>query len=215
MRKGLDLNDLSYLLPKTKKVLQKLEEVEWLKHFVMAGGSALALHLAHRQSEDLNFFTYDDWFLKDKIFSITNFFGSVEILNETNSQIDFILDGVKVTFFNAKWKFLNPTADTEHLNIATVEQISAMKTNTMFLRAKFRDYYDLYTIAKERLSVNEIFENAKKIVAGMNFKLFSMALIYVEDIEDDTISHLNPRYDISKEEISAFFINKLQDITQK
>ena len=31
-----------------------------------------------------------------------------EIINESNEQIDILVNGVKITFFNAKWKFLKP-----------------------------------------------------------------------------------------------------------
>ncbi len=70
-------------------------------------------------------------------------FEQKEIINQTNEQIDVLLDGVKVTFFNAKWSFLKPIMK-QKLNIASIEQIAAMKVNVLFLRAKYRDYYDMY-----------------------------------------------------------------------
>jgi len=40
---------------------------------------------------------------------------------------------------------------------------------------------------------------------GITFKLFATALIYVDDIEDDNIDHLEPIEELSKYKIRDFF----------
>lgn len=208
----IDMKNLDYLLPKTRRILEILNnsDIKFLNKFVLVGGSALSLHLKHRQSEDLDFFTYCDYFDKEKIFGVMNYYDQKEILNETNDQVDMLLDRVKVTFFNAKWSFLEPESMVKNkINIAKIENIAGMKVNTLFLRAKFRDYYDLYAISK-KMDIKQIYENAQKIVTGINFKLFSAAIIFTDDIEDDNIEHLNPVYNISKKEISDYFVKLLK-----
>lgn len=197
------------LLPETANVLQAIiEQAPFLYKYVLVGGSALALHFCHRKSEDLDFFTYSDSYNKKEILDLLKIFEKSTIINETADQIDIICDGVKITFFNAKWKFLTPVGK-ETFNIASVESIAAMKMNVLFLRAKYRDYYDLYFIAKERMSLYEIFEHSKKIIDGLTYKLFCIALTYVDDIEDDSITHLEPMDVINKKEIRAFFESRL------
>jgi len=99
-----DLKNLNCLLPKTKDLLLRLiDSCDFLDKYVLVGGSALTLHLCHRKSEDLDFFTYEDSFDKKEIFEYIKQFKNKEILNQTDEQIDLLLDGVKVTFFNAKW----------------------------------------------------------------------------------------------------------------
>ncbi len=204
-----DLKNLDCLLPKTKKLLLSLvESCPFLDKYVLVGGSALTLHICHRKSEGLDFFTYDDSFSKKEIFEYLKTFKQKEILNQTDEQIDILLDGVKVTFFNAKWHFLKPL-HVNKFNLATLEQIAAMKVNVLFLRAKFRDYYDLYFLAKESMSLREIYSVSQSIVEGVTFKLFAVALIYIDDIEDDNISYLEPKEKISKEKIRDFFQKRL------
>ena len=99
-------------------------------------------------------------------------------------------------------------------NLASIESICAMKVNVLFLRAKFRDYYDLYFLAK-KIDLKEIFENSTKIVDGLTFKLFATSLMYIDDIEDDNISYLEPIEMISKEEIRNFFQSKLDKMVRK
>lgn len=200
-----DLKNLDCLLPKTREVLEKIiTSCSFLDKFVLVGGSALTLHLCHRKSEDLDFFTYEDYFSKKEILNFIRVFEKKEIINQTNEQIDVLLDGVKVTFFNAGWSFLRPLGDPS-FQVATIEQIAAMKVNVLFLRAKYRDYYDLYYLAKEKMSLKEIFNAGRNIIEGVTYKLFVTALLYVDDIEDDDISYLEPKEKLTKARIRDFF----------
>ena len=55
------MKNLNFLLPKTKALLLELEKTsDFLNNFTLVGGSAIALYLCHRKSEDLDFFTLSD-----------------------------------------------------------------------------------------------------------------------------------------------------------
>ncbi len=200
-----DLKNLDCLFPKTKSLLiEMIDSCTFLDKYVLVGGSALTLHLCHRKSEDLDFFTYADNFDKEEIFDFIKRFKDKEILNQTDEQIDLLLNGVKVTFFNAQWSFLKPET-CSRFNIATLKQVAAMKVNALFLRAKFRDYYDVYFLIKDVMNLREMFQYSKNIVDGITYKLFVTALLYIDDIDDDDISHLQPKEKIGKEKIRDFF----------
>jgi predicted nucleotidyltransferase component of viral defense system len=200
-----DLKNLECLLPKTKDLLlEMIDTCSFLHKYTLVGGSALTLHLCHRKSEDLDFFTYENNFDKKEILEFIKNFETKEIINQTDEQVDLLLNGVKVTFFNAKWNFLRPQ-NIENFNLATIEMIAAMKTNVLFLRAKYRDYYDIYFLAKEQMSLKEIFGVSQYIVEGITYKLFAVSLMYIDDIEDDNIDYLEPKEKITKEQIRDFF----------
>ena len=205
-----DLKNLKCLLPNTETLLLKMiDECLFLDKYVLVGGSALTLHLCHRKSEDLDFFTYDDSFDKQEIFHYAKQFDNKEILNQTDEQVDLLLDGVKVTFFNARWSFLRPSK-IERFNLSSLESIAAMKINVLFLRAKYRDYYDIYFLVKSGMSLKQIFEHSLTVLEGINFKLFSVALLYTDDIEDDNIEYLEPIEVLNKEQIRDFFEQRLK-----
>ena len=205
-----DLKNLNCLLPKTKELLLKMvQSCSFLQKYVLVGGSALTLHICHRKSEDLDFFTYDDSFDKKEILEFIQSFETKEIINQTDEQIDLLLNGVKVTFFNAGWSFLKPQK-IEKFNLATISMIASMKVNVLFLRAKYRDYYDIYFLVKQCMGLKEIFKVSEHVVEGVTFKLFAVALMYIDDIEDDDISYLQPIEKISKEEIRDFFQKRLK-----
>jgi predicted nucleotidyltransferase component of viral defense system len=188
-----------------------VESCSFLDKYVLVGGSALTLHICHRKSEDLDFFTYNDNFNRKEILKYIGQFTNKEILNQTDEQIDLLLEGVKVTFFNANWSFLKPNT-IDKFNLASIESIAAMKVNVLFLRAKFRDYYDLYFLIKKKMSIKKIFECSLNIVDGITFKLFAVALVYIDDIEDDNIEYLEPIESLDKIIIRDFFQKELDRI---
>jgi len=197
------------LLATTKSVLLELiDTAPFLHKYVFVGGSALTLYLCHRQSEDIDFFTYADNFDRLEILNYIKRFEHKEILNDNGNQLDLLLCGVKVTFFNANWAFLKPDKP-DKFNIATLKSIAILKVNVLFLRAKYRDYYDLYFLVKEVISIRVLFESSKQIITGITYKLFCIALLYIDDIADDNIAHLQPKELISKAAIRDFFQNKL------
>ncbi len=202
--------NFAFLLPKTENVLESLiRNAPFLKKYTMVGGSALSLHLRHRKSEDLDFFTYCSGnFSKNEIRSYLSHLDQKEIINESSDQIDLLVDGVKTTFFDAKWSFLEPVIPLA-FNLATIESIAAMKVNVLFMRAKYRDYYDLYFLAKQ-LGLRSIFEHATKVVSGLTYKLFCVSLLYIDDIVDDNIDHLQPVDKISKEQIRNYFEERIK-----
>ncbi len=193
------------LLPETRTLLENLiETAPFLRHYTFVGGSALALHLCHRKSEDLDFFTYEQGkFNKNEIHLVIKQFEHKEILNESDTQIDLLINGVKITFFDAAWHFLRPEV-IETFNLASLNAIAAMKVNVLFVRAKYRDYYDLYFLAHE-MSLRQMFAVAKEVVNGINYKLLCVALLYIDDIADDNIHHLEPKEQISTRQIQVFF----------
>ncbi|MDC9727672.1 MAG: nucleotidyl transferase AbiEii/AbiGii toxin family protein [Candidatus Thioglobus sp.] len=205
-----DIKNLECLLPNTQDLLLELiDNCEFLHKYVLCGGSALALYLCHRKSEDLDFFTYGDSFDLQEIFNYLNTFDNAQIINQSSEQVDAIVDGVKLTFFNSKWFFLKPKK-VKQFNLSSIDSIAGMKVNTLFLRAKYRDYYDLYCLTKDKMSLKEIFNSGLSIMPNISFKLFAMALVYVEDIEDDNIEYLDPVESIDKNRIGVFFKNKLK-----
>lgn len=120
--------------------------------------------------------------------------------------MDMVLDGVKVTFFANNWQELQERVHIqENLYLATPELLAAMKVNTLFLRAKYRDYYDLYVLHRERFSLKELYDLTVAKMHRLSTPLFQRALIFTDDIEDESITHLKPKYQVSLPEIAKHF----------
>jgi predicted nucleotidyltransferase component of viral defense system len=215
-----NLLSLENLRADTREVLLKLANSKrrFLDNFVLVGGSALALRIGHRESEDLDFFSYTDWFNTETISEIR------DLLNKSTSslgiahddQFDIKLNGVKVTFVPtgkySEWRFLKPTSQDNKVGriyVATIEQIAGMKAYTITRRAKFRDYYDLYVLVKDYMTLDELFQHAKALLLGITWQVFCNALTYIETIQEEHINHLKPKFKVTLTEIKEFFENEI------
>ncbi|MFN4298826.1 MAG: nucleotidyl transferase AbiEii/AbiGii toxin family protein [Thermaurantimonas sp.] len=207
------MKGLNNLLPDTKKVLQKLATLPLLQSFTFVGGSALAVYLGHRLSEYLDLLS---WHADLQALPIQNTlqnsgFESVRIVNLSPQQADFVVDGTKVTFFANGWDELkNRIHLFDYLYIAQLPTLAVMKVNTLFLRAKYRDYYDLYVLNQEHFSLEELFEMTSVKMKNLSKTLFQRALIFTDDIADENIAHLNPSQHISLSQISKHFQKQIK-----
>jgi hypothetical protein len=61
------------------------------------------------------------------------------------------------------------------------------------------------------MGLAELYKCAKRVVPGLTMKLFCIALTYIDDIEDDSINHLEPINLLSKEDIRAYFEDKIRN----
>ncbi len=207
---------MKFLTDNTLSLFNELAGHEYLNGFTFVGGSAIAYYLSHRLSEDLNFFT---WKQKlpletDNLIKKISENREVSIANRSETYLDIFIDGIKVTFFANDWQALkeNRINITNYIYAADLQLLCAMKINTLSLRAKFRDYYDLYVMNKEKFRIEDIFNLAVKFLPGITKKVFAMQLTYINDIEDENIAHLSPKYNVSLAEIQKHFEEQIKTI---
>lgn len=172
-----------------KKRLDIIEKFGFLKQygFYLAGGTALALQLGHRDSIDFDFFTEQD-FDKEKINnSILEKFTDVIKIQDEPGTLTFILEGdIKVSFFKYRYKLLENVIHTEHMDIASLSDIACMKLNAICNRNTLKDYVDLFIILKQR-NLEELFILVKQKMPELDLILILKSLVYFDDIVDEPI----------------------------
>lgn len=114
--------------PELLKVLRQLMEVESLHNFRLVGGTALSLQLGHRDSVDIDLFSYKD-FPAEKICTDLSKKFKLErpIKAEGGIMIRTSLNGVKVDIVNNNSKFIYDVFIEDGIRMATLEDIAAMK----------------------------------------------------------------------------------------
>jgi len=214
------------LVEKTLKVIEPISMMEFVKLYFLVGGTALALQLKHRLSEDLDFMCWKQS-KKDKqsinIEKIKNELAQnftidkVDILG--NNHIEIYIDGgVKLSFY-APDKIkpaIKPVHYLNNLILADEECIAALKMETFLRRNEFRDYYDLYCILqnKDRETIKQIVSNALKY---SEYHLKSKNLIGMltnsERFKYNTaFAQLAPKYLITAKEIEAFMVERMRGL---
>lgn len=181
--------------PKTKRVLEKIAKTWIAKDFYLAGGTALAVWLGHRESIDLDWFCRDgfsDRKIKEELAKI----GEFKLSGEDKGTIHGELDGVKVTFLHYGYKQLFPAAVFEGINLADERDIAAMKIDAVSSRGSKKDFVDLYFLL-EKYSLDELLGFFEKKFSGVEYNRLHIlkSLVYFENADNDPMPTMLKKID--------------------
>lgn len=202
-------------------IIEQVAQMECIKPYILCGGTALAMQIGHRKSEDLDFMMWRksktekpevNWNAIEK--ELTEKVGEIENFNMLGfDQVEFLVKGVKFSFFVSD-NYSPVTSPIEYLGnirIADIEAIMAMKMEVMLRRMKFRDYYDIYCILRKGYSIHKGIEKALSLSRHrLSSKNIIAMLLGGQFIPDNNFSALEPKYDITKEKIREFILHKLK-----
>lgn len=202
-------------------IIEQVAQMECIKPYILCGGTALAMQIGHRKSEDLDFMMWRksktekpevNWNAIEK--ELTEKVGEIENFNMLGfDQVEFLVKGVKFSFFVSD-NYSPVTSPIEYLGnirIADIEAIMAMKMEVMLRRMKFRDYYDIYCILRKGYSIHKGIEKALSLSRHrLSSKNIIAMLLGGKFIPDNNFTALEPKYDITKEKIREYILNKLK-----
>lgn len=174
----------------------------------MVGGTAIALHIGHRESVDFDLFKLAPLRKNDIYKKIFSEKVSFKFGYESYEQLNLIINQVKFTFFSFPHKIPVNSELKGIVKIPDLLTLSAMKAFAFGRRAKWKDYVDLYFILKNHYSFSEIARKADELFGEMfSEKLFKMQLGYFKGINyDEEVHYLIPNPPENKE-IEDFLTN--------
>ncbi|MDO4368906.1 MAG: nucleotidyl transferase AbiEii/AbiGii toxin family protein [Bacteroidales bacterium] len=214
MHKGLTAN--------IEAIIEQVAQLECIKPYILCGGTALAMQIGHRKSEDLDFMMWRisktekptvNWNvieheLLEKIGEIDNF----NMLGF--DQVEFLVKGVKFSFFVSDnyTPISVPISYMGNICLADAESIMAMKIEVMLRRMKFRDYYDIYSILKEGYSIHKGVEIALKYSRHrLSSKNVIAMLLAGQFVPESNFPSLDPKYNVTREQIREYILQKLKE----
>ncbi len=189
----------------TKSQVELLPYVkEFSRDFYLVGGTAIALHLGHRQSIDFDLFTAEDF---DPV-KITRRLGNVGYAKiertfvKNEREYTVLVKGVKMTFFSYPYAIPADLLFEKIARLPDLLTLAAMKAYALGRRAKWKDYVDMYFILKDRHSLSEIGKKGDEIFGNeFNEKIFRESLAYFDDINYDEKIIYMPGFEVGDEEI--------------
>lgn len=200
------------VLPETsKKNVKILSSLPFVQQFYLAGGTGCALHLGHRISQDLDFFSRKE-------------FSHFEIQESLKNRGDFIVDysdtqtlvgrfnTTKISFFHYGYPLIRDLQIYLDLNLSSIEDIGCMKIDTISSRGKKRDFVDLYFILKHKsMSLKEYFSFFDSKYRPENYNLYHVlkSLVYFEDAEKDP--DLRMLVEFSWKDLKSFFREQVKN----
>lgn len=158
-------------------------------NFYLAGGTALALLLGHRDSIDFDFFSSGSFSTKDLFKKIEQVFAGHQVVRtqEANDTLTIIIDdGLKVSFFAYPYELVRPLLNEDHFRIASLEDIACMKLAAITSRSVLKDYVDLYFIL-HNIVLEKLLNFTKEKFFTIDTNLILKSLVYFEDIQEEPI----------------------------
>jgi len=128
--------------------------------WVLYGGTAIALHLGHRQSVDFNFFSTESLDRAALRRSCTLLVGARTLQDEPDTLTVVVEDAgdpVKLSFFGGIdfGRVGEPVRTVGHVPIASPIDLLGTKLATVTQRIEARDYVDIATLLQSGLTINE------------------------------------------------------------
>jgi predicted nucleotidyltransferase component of viral defense system len=201
----------------TEKVFRSVSKLFCLHDYTLIGGTALSLQINKRKSEDLDFCIWSrnlkkdkpivNWPIIEKELDSAGKLTSRDVLGF--DHVNFIVDGVRISFITKQTNLspvTKPVAVLNNISSADIPAIGAMKVELILRRNEFKDYYDIYSILREGISLKEIVLAASRY---SNFRLKTRdALSFLSNgnnfRKDKGFDLLDPVYDIDHRGIEEF-----------
>jgi len=173
------------LTPATLQTFQHVQRLPFIRSFYLAGGTGLALHLGHRFSIDLDFFSPAASAVgpdqRDALRILLDD-PSLSITYDDDGTFAAIWREVGISFFRlALYPLVQEPLLVEGVCIATIQEIGAMKMAAIIDRGTRKDLIDLYYILQS-VSLEEVFNVAATKYAHVHSFPVS-ALAYFPDAE--------------------------------
>ena len=138
------------LTPATRQAFQKAKQFPAIGQFYLAGGTGLALHLGHRFSVDLDYFSEEAGSVgADQRAYLREIFDdpSLAITYDQDATFAITWQEVGVSFFRLPlYPLVQAPVSLEGVHLATIAEIGAMKLAAMIDRGARKDLVDMYFI---------------------------------------------------------------------
>lgn len=201
------MGDAPNLSNEQRRALDRLSKLPKISEFYLAGGAALGIHLGHRRSADLDFFSRTPSADLDAVKrAVESCFDRVEVRAETDVALHLLCDGLPIDFVRYAYPPLEPPVDMFGLGLAGLCDLAVMKLSAISRRGLRRDFWDLFEALHAGLTLPECGAAYVRRFGVREADLYHVlrALTYFEDADKDPV--LPSGLDAERwENIKAFF----------
>lgn len=198
-----------------RRLLMQLGREPLLSSFYLAGGSAAALHLGHRVSVDLDFFTPRDDYEAEPLTQQLHAMGHLNIQQQSRGTLIGLLKGVRVSFFSYPYPLLMGMAELDRVAIAHLLDIALMKLIAISQRGARRDFIDLYFICQHGYRLDDLLGRVSEKYQTVSYSSYHLlrALVYFVDAEEDETPHMLVPF--NWDDVKQFFEGEARRLTQR
>lgn len=193
----------------TKKQAELLSLLELFSNdFGLVGGTAIAFHIGHRRSIDFDLFSNKEFKNEDILDRISKFFKVEMVVVNSPGELTVIVKGVRFTFFRYRHKIDFSKKFEKIIKLPDLLTLAAMKAFTLGMRAKWKDYVDLYFLINKYYRIEDISARTEELFTDMfSAKLFRQQLCFFDDIDYSEEVDFIDGFSVSEETVKTFLID--------
>lgn len=180
----------THLAPEQLRALGELRKLAGIDRFYLAGASAIAFHLGHRKSEDLDLFSKQARVSLSSIKRSALELSGVQVIRETDAVLELVLRRVPIDFVKYPHPPLDPLIEgPAGIAVAGLRDLAAMKLSAISRRGIKRDFWDLYEINRAGFDLEEAGISYLRRFGRKESDLYHVhrALTWFEDAEADVV----------------------------
>jgi len=194
----------------TDTLIKSFADQAFLQPFYLSGGTALALEIGHRESEDLDFFNskdFDPLLLQKQLQE----FGSLEDVEIADGTLNCFLNGVKLQFLKYPYPLLEKPIAWDGISISSIIDIACTKLMTVSMRGSKKDFIDVYFLTQQ-FTLDELIAKLHQKYAGTQYNLphILKSLVYFANAEQQPMPRMHAQ--VSWEEVKKSLIEQVKNI---
>lgn len=201
------------------ELLPRLDGLPGIPLTYLGGGSALALSLGHRKSEDLDFFVPENFdepgFIHDSLSAKLD----VLLLHQTPAHTVLLVQQVKVDLIKEriplKFPVLSVHPEMKNLKMADPRDIGRMKIMSIGSRGSRKDFVDLFCLTREVIPLESLLAIAMEESQGIRYSKLHFFKGLVDFEEADREGDLAMLWDVSWEEIKRVLTEEVKRIARR
>lgn len=196
------------ITPQVEQVIDKLSGQNLARDFYLGGGTGLALHVGHRKSADLDFFSparFDEETLVSQLSAVEK----ISLISRDRQTLHIHLAGVKVSFLGYPYPVLFPLESFREIQVADVRDIASMKISAIASRGTRRDFIDLYVVCRS-YGLDLLLDLFGRKFAQVEYNRIHVlkSLAYFEDAEKEPMPDMLS--DISWQQVRNFLSREVK-----
>jgi hypothetical protein len=196
-----------------RKLLRTLGPLARGRGFYLAGGTAVALHLGHRRSVDLDWLTGaamgDPMLLAA---ACRESIGNATTVAAAPGTLHVDVSGIRVSFLEYHYPLLRETTrlEGEEVEIASLDDLACMKLSALVQRGARKDFLDVYALAVQHKPLRELLALYQSKYGLQDLGHLPYALSYFDDADKDRSPRmLRP---LRWSEVRAAFVRWTQEL---
>ncbi len=198
------------LPPQTQGLLPRLVALLEANGFLLCGGTALALRLGHRYSDDLDFLTQESFDAAALARKIAGDFPEATDLEWAPETVHAVIDGVKTSFIRQKGLRLTAEGEIAGVPLADLKTLAILKLNALAGRGERKDFIDLYALGLTGSSVADLYRLGEAQLPQLAPAHLLRSMVHFEDAEHSPMPKMIAPW--SWDEVRRFFERGVREL---